>query len=427
MVITAIPTSDPPALPTLWAEQLQHPTPPSSAAELTDVIPNGRRNEVLFGLASLSRRYGLSDTGTLAIVGKINECCERPLTPGELQRVASSAAKYPALERPAPRFALMTVDELRSKPKQSFLVDGVIAARQTIALFGPMGSFKTTVLHDLLLSIATGQPWAGRDTHPGAAVLVQAEGDAGLMSRITAWEMDRETPAPSRLHILTQPVQLHVRSHVDAIIELLEGLPEPPVIVGIDTLARCTVGADENSARDMGIVIAAVDRIRDAIGTSVLLVHHTGHNGNFRGSTALTGALDTILRASKSGNRVTISCEKQRDFGPFEPFTLRSKSVQTDDRSNALVLDLAETSQSNPTANTAHVLEALGSFGPDGATKTEWERKCVQGPPKISRGTFYNVVATLPLGAVEQLGHGKGTRFVQGPTSVQISPFGLSS
>jgi RecA-family ATPase len=57
------------------------------------------------------------------------------------------------------------------------------------------------------------------------------------------------------------------------------------VLVVIDTLARCMVGADENSARDMGEAIDALDRLRRAAGSCVLPVHHMGKpNGTTRTS-----------------------------------------------------------------------------------------------------------------------------------------------
>ena len=52
-----------------------------------------------------------------------------------------------------------------------------------------------------------------------------------------------------------------------------------PVLVVIDTQARVTVGADENSTMEMGRLVAAVDRIRAACQACVLIVHHEPRGG----------------------------------------------------------------------------------------------------------------------------------------------------
>src|SRR5438034_1345408 len=79
------------------------------------------------------------------------------------------------------------------------------------------------------------------------------------------------------------------------------------LLVGVDTLARCFVGGEENSAKDMGLFVAGLDRLRAATGAAVLVVHHTGReSGRERGSTALSGAVDTLMvieRHPKDGSR----------------------------------------------------------------------------------------------------------------------------
>jgi hypothetical protein len=87
----------------------------------------------------------------------------------------------------------------------------------------------------------------------------------------------------------------------------------------VDTLARCAVGADENSARDMGIVVDSLTRVRDATpdGSGVVLaVHHSGKDGKTsRGSSALEAGVDTVYFTEARGSLVTASRTKRKD-GP---------------------------------------------------------------------------------------------------------------
>ena len=107
------------------------------------------------------------------------------------------------------------------------------------------------------------------------------------------------------------------------LISSVGGLKLQPGLVVIDTLARSFVGGDENSATDMGELVDAVQRIQTEVKCAVILVHHTGKKGGpqtqERGSSALRGAMDTMVRVGMSKRVVTISCDKQKDAEPFDP------------------------------------------------------------------------------------------------------------
>ena len=116
---------------------------------------------------------------------------------------------------------------------------------------------------------------------------------------------------------LPVPVQMMRRVDVAAFRRLLAELK--PVLVILDTQARVTVGAEENSSRDMGEFVDGLEQLRQQCGACVLVVHHEPRNGeNLRGSTALEGAATTILRVSKDGDLVTLSNPKQKD-APEQP------------------------------------------------------------------------------------------------------------
>jgi RecA-family ATPase len=92
-----------------------------------------------------------------------------------------------------------------------------------------------------------------------------------------------------------------------------------PSLVIIDTLARCMIGGDENSARDMGLFVEACSRVQKT-GAAVMVIHHTGKNSATgpRGSSALFGAADTIIELSNDDGLIQLRCEKSKDAKPFE-------------------------------------------------------------------------------------------------------------
>jgi hypothetical protein len=237
----------------------------------------------------------------------------------------------------------------------------------------------------------------------GPVLYVIAEGVTGLRQRVRAWE----DYTGQRTKVSFLPVAVQFLSAIDraAIIELAHDLK--PVLIVIDTQARVTVGVDENSARDMGELVAAADRLRQATGACVLFVHHEARAGeNMRGSTALEGAAATIVRVTKDGAHLVAENPKQKDAAGFEPIRLRlvprleSAVVQSHDG-----VGLAE----ELSASEQKIIDTLRDlFGTDGAPGSRLFD--VAGLPKTS---YYRALKGLVItGAVVNIGNRKRTHYV---------------
>ena len=109
-----------------------------------------------------------------------------------------------------------------------------------------------------------------------------------------------------------------------------------PVLIVLDTLARCFVGGEENSARDSGLLIAAASTIQRQTEAAVLLVHHTGKTNLDieRGSSALRDAADVMIRQKKDlSGLIRVSNDKQKDADEFPPVSCRLCEVVVPRRS----------------------------------------------------------------------------------------------
>jgi predicted transcriptional regulator len=81
------------------------------------------------------------------------------------------------------------------------------------------------------------------------------------------------------------------------------------------------VGLDENSSRDMGVVLGAANLLVREFDACVCLVHHTGKAGlTERGSSSLLAGCNTMVRLLSLEGPVTVECYKQKDGDPFPPF-----------------------------------------------------------------------------------------------------------
>jgi hypothetical protein len=114
---------------------------------------------------------------------------------------------------------------------------------------------------------------------------------------------------------------------------------EPPLFIIVDTLARCFEG-DENQQEDMGAFVKALDFLREDYAATVLVIHHTNADeSRERGNTSLRGAADTMMTLKHNAGEVTVTCNKQKDWEPFEPIEL---AVRPAPARESLVLELAQ-------------------------------------------------------------------------------------
>lgn len=223
-------------------------------------------------------------------------------------------------------FPLLTYADLLDLPDPAWLIDGLVPEGLAV-LYGAPGTFKSFAALDWALSVATGQPWHGRDVRGGYVVYIAAEGHGGLCKRVEAWRETHGRPDMTRVRFLAQAVNLLDAEQVERTRCTLATLPEPPALLVIDTAARSMVGGDENSARDVGMFIAAIDG--QNAGTR-LVVHHAGKAGDERGSSALRGAADMMARVERDGQApcIDLVCDKPpKDGASWPTITLRSEPV----------------------------------------------------------------------------------------------------
>lgn len=152
-------------------------------------------------------------------------------------------------------------------------------------------------------------------------VYVAGEGAAGIQIRLEAWRKHHKMDTP-HLYIWTEPVPIMDKRAVQEFIN--EIAPIGPKLVVLDTLARCMVGGDENSNKDMGLFVEGCATIQRATGAGVMVLHHPGRAGDHeRGATSLKGAADVMIALNSDDGLITISCAKPKDTAPFKPSYLR--------------------------------------------------------------------------------------------------------
>lgn len=216
----------------------------------------------------------------------------------------------------------LSIDDLANLPQPKWLIEGLFEAGSLVMLAAPPASFKSFLLIDWLLNIAVGRKWMNRQTTHCKVAYVLGEGKSSLFKRIQAWTMYNQLDKRekellgSNFRVTFDVPQLASKASVDNFLADLTKEDYKPDVVAIDTFARSFVGLDENDAKDTGMWIEQADRLRK-LGLTVIFLHHTKKNTEFgvqyRGSSAIKGAMDTSFTMTRDNNTCTLKCDKQKD------------------------------------------------------------------------------------------------------------------
>src|SRR5215475_4954730 len=187
--------------------------------------------------------------------------------------------------------------------------------------------------------------------------------------------------------------------------------PEKPALIVFDTLSRCSLGADENSQKDMNFILDALDRVRRETGATVVAVHHTNATGfRERGSTVIRGGMDVMLEISKDDELVVVSCSKMKDAADFEPIYLKPVLVDIGEQTPVPVLIPAEkriqTQADKLTPLQLEILKAIGMemFAESGIRSSQLDE--ILSPTTKRASKYHSLNTLIRLGYVKP--HTKG-------------------
>ena len=205
---------------------------------------------------------------------------------------------------------IVTFAHLRDQPPPEWLVDGVLPKQGVGRIYGPSGSMKSFLVLHLLGAVGHGGEFAGRACTKTNSLYVVAEGQSGIGKRVRAYERHHGRSLPGE--VAPWPIQINGDHEWYAFVELAKRRRWGLIV--FDTQASSTVGLEENSAKDMGLMVDRLRALSEATGGLVMLVHHTGYDtSHSRGSTAVYAGMDVELSVSRDGDSVVVRGEKVKD------------------------------------------------------------------------------------------------------------------
>lgn len=204
---------------------------------------------------------------------------------------------------------------LQPQPEISWIVRDHLGRRWVCIWFGEPGSKKTWILLDQAVTVAMGEEWLGFQSYRTKVLFVDEEsGEHRLLRRLG--DAMRAHNAPADLPIrYTSLAGFNLTDEPGAArFERIVATVQPGLVI-IDAFADLMLGGDENLVRDTQPILARLRRIAERQNCAIEVIHHVNKSGDYRGSTALKGAVDCMIQieSQPDSDLITFRAEKTRD------------------------------------------------------------------------------------------------------------------
>lgn len=341
------------------------------------------------------------------------------------------------------RYQRVKLSELYKRPIPKYVLDDFLYESESSILLAESGTGKSFLALDWGASMAMGMSWFGHKTEKRKVIYIAAEGARPFLRRIDAWcihhRVDRtQLEANFSFVEVDVPLLSKNRVEVNAFIEqmkkeLTEEGGDPVGLIVLDTLSRCTAGADENNNGMMALAINEAERIRDEVGAAhVLIVHHIsdkeGANGHGRGASSVFGSISASFALKKKGDLLELVIPKSKDHDESMKVYMRRHVINTslwDEQKLQYITSCVMIPANAPDeANRAIILtgaqRSLFGLIPDvGITPSEW-RKLAGVPDTMPKPTFESARQQLEKAGLVKKIEEKWIKVVRGVEYEQV-------
>ena len=294
------------------------------------------------------------------------------------------------------------------RPLPPQLIEGFLFLGSKMMLGGGSKSFKTWVLLDMALSVATGKPWWGMRTAPAPVLFVNFE--------LQPWSFEKRVRAIMKAKGIEHAPDFHVwnlrgraRDFRELRGPLLNKVRRFKIGMTIlDPIYKCLGERDENSNGEVGDLLNEIESVAVDGGCSMVHGHHFTKGDSSEKDKRDLGAgagawmrdpdASVVLRPREEEETFTAEFIL-RDLEPKSPMVVRWKAPVMEWMPGADPSDLRKPGRPKETG-TDNVLKILGD---EKLTHSEWMRRCErQG---MTESTFKRRKAeALELGLIEQIG-----------------------
>lgn len=225
----------------------------------------------------------------------------------------------------------LTLAEAFELQPPGWIIKGLLLQKGIGQIFGPSYTGKSLLAVSLALAVSLGTDWFGFKVKKRPVLYIPVEDLHGIIAMFKALSVYHGmTPVDlcqAHLRIDRDPLNLGDPDYVEL---LKNGLPKGCLII-IDTQSAASWGLDENSSKDMGLLIQAARELAASCEGFVLLVSHTGkeESRGARGHSSQFAAwyLSIKVEYADSNGFYKWTADKVKGSKRTDPYPYRIESV----------------------------------------------------------------------------------------------------
>ena len=174
-------------------------------------------------------------------------------------------------------------------------------------IVGKFGIGKTFAVLDMAVCVARGTPWLGKATQQCNVLVIDEEsGRRRISDRIGMALRGHDAGADTSLFAVSfAGFSLMTDEGVVEMENIIRHIGAGLVV--IDALADLIPGADENSVKEVLPALKILREIAEVTNACIILLHHVGKSGEYRGSTAIAAKVDVMLKLDRPDGSHTLN------------------------------------------------------------------------------------------------------------------------
>ena len=305
--------------------------------ELMVGADEGNRYDACLRLSGLLLSKGIHAVDTISLILGWNQLNRPPMDKEKVVGVVRSLVSqyyFPTEDKNIEAPKLLSMTDIMNLPDILWLVYGLLVQEGMSMIFGKSGDTKSFLALHLALCLAHKINFFDISSdcdHKIPVVYNALEGVYGLKNRIDGWHKAQGLPFVDNFYGQHSDLFLNDNKSIDRFIDLLKGIDFKNGLIIIDTYNNATPGIEENASGQYGLVNANIKRITRTFKSHVLVVHHTGKDGeDYRGTSAMGGAMDTIIKVTKTADNYAqwnVVKSKESEVGLTMKYKLHIKDL----------------------------------------------------------------------------------------------------
>jgi len=211
---------------------------------------------------------------------------------------------------------------LEPQPDEGWIIHGLLAKRWVMMIFASPGAKKTYAALDIGVAVSQGEYWLNYKTIKSKVLLIDEEsGERRVLRRAgDAFRGHGVEQDDNFIGLSFHGFNLLSTKGKEDFFAVIE--QAKPDLVIMDVFANFMLGGEENAVKETLPVLHVMRQAAERFNCGILVLHHDNRSGGYRGSSALKGAVDMMLKAESEPDKslITFTAEKTRDVitKPFD-------------------------------------------------------------------------------------------------------------